>query len=209
MRRGRSPRTARNALLIVSIVSFIWSARRALQGEVSRQEEHLFRVFNDASDSARGEIWMVMQLGSFGAIPVVAALAGLRSGRRTGAVLGAAGLTAWLLGKLAKSVVRRGRPSDHLADVKIRGTPQAGLGYPSGHAAVALTLALAATSRWPTRILAVSAAGVAAGGRIYSGAHLPLDVSGGLALGVIVGSIASSVRRGDCGGLAPLASQRG
>ena len=71
------------------------------------------------------------------------------------------------------------------------------LGYPSGHAAVAaaLTVVVAAhlSARWLIAALALGV--VVLFGRIYVGAHLPLDVIGGAALGAIVGSIVNLIVR--------------
>jgi hypothetical protein len=77
---------------------------------------------------------------------------------------------------------------------------QRGLGYPSGHAAVAATLYVVAAphlrSRWRAGLAALtSGVGLA---RIYVGAHLPLDVLGGVALGAALG--AAGPRPGATGG---------
>lgn len=185
--------TAPKAIL-ASVVVLIWSAHRARTHEVSAREERLFRRFNGASDKIHGKVWTLMQYGSFSAVAPIAVLVGMRRGRRTGAVVGAAGTAAWLLGKVLKRIVGRGRPADHLRLVNVRGQPQSGRGYPSGHAAVSLSLALASTSTSWARIVAVAFSSVAAGGRVYVGAHLPLDIAGGLAIGVIVGVFADRLR---------------
>ncbi len=171
------------------------SGIRARSSRVSHTEERVFRAFNDASDDRRFRIWVLMQAGSFGAIPAAAAVVGARRGWRRGALVGSSGTAVWLITKLVKHLVRRGRPADYLENVRVRGRPQSGLGYPSGHAAVALTLALTSTTRPATRSAAIVVAGIAAGGRLYTGAHLPLDVAGGISLGVIVGSIGQRVGR--------------
>src|SRR6266536_3306216 len=53
--------------------------------------------------------------------------------------------SAWLLAILVKGLVERGRPAHFLHDVHIRGVPASGLGYVSGHAAVAVALASVAS----------------------------------------------------------------
>ena len=74
--------------------------------------------------------------------------------------------------------------------VHVRGADVGGLGFVSGHSAVAFALVTVATM-WldrPARIaLWCLAAGVAVA-RIYVGAHLPLDVIGGAALGIACGA---------------------
>ncbi|MFW2381663.1 MAG: phosphatase PAP2 family protein [Acidimicrobiales bacterium] len=172
----------------------VWSAFRARSREVSPREELVFRTFNNASDAMSGKVWTVMQYGSFGAVPVVAAVIAVRRGVRDGGVVGIAGTSAWLCGKVLKVVVGRGRPADHLRSVQVRGKPQSGLGYPSGHASVSLTLAITSTVTFPSRTAAIVASWIASGGRVYVGAHLPLDVAGGLALGAIVGGVANRLR---------------
>jgi len=97
-----------------------------------------------------------------------------------------AGSAAWVGVKLIKPVVGRGRPDQHLDDVVIRGHPQSGLGYPSGHAAVAVALAMSAIPPGPARLLALAGAAAVGTTRIHVGAHLPLDVVGGFAAGAIV-----------------------
>lgn len=179
--------------LLAALAVLRWSADEARTRDVSRQEEVAFRVFNDApEDLARG-VWTLMQSGSLGAVPVVALMVGVRQGRIHGVVVAGAGTTSWLATKALKAVVGRGRPADVLSNVTVRGKPQSGLGYPSGHAAVALTLALTSTSGTVRRMVALVGAGGVAGGRLYTGAHLPLDVVGGMALGRIVGTLANRV----------------
>jgi membrane-associated phospholipid phosphatase len=133
-----------------------------------------------------------MQAGSLPAVAVVSAAA-LPRRRATAVALAVDGTAVWAMCKLIKRVVRRGRPADHLDDVSIHGAAQRGGGFPSGHAAVATTLA-AVVSRVLPKPLARVAWGVAAlvcGTRQYVGAHLPLDVVGGAALGLAAGGVAN------------------
>jgi len=90
--------------------------------------------------------------------------------------------------KLVKPLIGRGRPADLLDDVRVRGAAQSGLGFPSGHAAVSMTLALVATRSTRVHSAALAAALVAGISRIYVAAHLPLDVVAGTAAGWVVGS---------------------
>jgi len=92
------------------------------------------------------------------------------------------------LAKLVKQVVRRPRPGALLPGTRCRGRPAAGLGYLSGHAGVAAALGAAALPRLgpggrAVVLIAVPAVGLT---RIYTGAHLPLDIVGGTALGLAI-----------------------
>jgi undecaprenyl-diphosphatase len=102
----------------------------------------------------------------------------------------AAGFSAWLGAKGVKRFVQRGRPSAHFPDVVVRGPAERGLGYPSGHAAVAFAMATTVAGTLPPlwSELAWATAPVVGFGRVYVGAHLPLDIVGGAALGVVLGS---------------------
>ena len=95
-----------------------------------------------------------------------------------------------LAAKLIKNVVARGRPAALLADVKLR-EKASGVGYVSGHTAVAFALAavLAPSLPRPWRPVAFGLASVVAVARVYSGAHLPLDVAGGVGLGLLAGTL--------------------
>ncbi len=100
---------------------------------------------------------------------------------------------AWVLAKVVKAVVRRGRPAALLGGVRSRGPESSGLGYLSGHAAVSTALAAAAYPYLGRRgrRLAVASASVVGVSRIYVGALLPLDVAGGVALGLLVDGASS------------------
>jgi undecaprenyl-diphosphatase len=102
-----------------------------------------------------------------------------------------AGTSAWLLAKLVKQLVIRGRPAELLTDVVLRGTPGTGHGYVSGHAATAAAIAAVVTPYLPKRFrIAVWVVAILVGiARIYVGAHLPLDVVGGAAMGWAIGSL--------------------
>jgi membrane-associated phospholipid phosphatase len=180
------------ARIVLALAAFGWLARRTRVGTVGPAEERAFRVINNLPDSLERPVWVIMQGGSLGAVAVATAIARRRR-PDAAARLAVAGTAAWAAAKVAKRLVRRGRPADHLSGVTVRGAPQSGQGFPSGHAAVAATLAVIGSS-----MLAAPQAGVAwllalvvGGARQYVGAHLPLDVAGGAALGIASGAIAN------------------
>ena len=102
---------------------------------------------------------------------------------------------AWIGAKVIKNLVDRGRPAGEGLDVLQRGAPEDGLGYISGHAAVtfALAAAVGAHLRGRLALIPLVAAALVGLARIYVGVHLPLDVVGGAAAGVLIGEAARLV----------------
>jgi membrane-associated phospholipid phosphatase len=155
---------------------------------VGRREQRTFHVLNGLPDQLYGPAWPVMQLGALAAAPATAAVAAAAGNRPLAARLCTVGTGAWVLAKVVKRVVRRGRPVSLLTGVRTRGQEASGLGYLSGHAAVATALTAAAFPHLGTRgrRVTLGLAAVVGLSRIYVGAHLPLDVAGGAALGLLV-----------------------
>jgi undecaprenyl-diphosphatase len=124
-------------------------------------------------------------------VPLVAilALATRRLRLALDAVLAAGSI--YLIAKLVKEFVQRGRPQTLLDGVNILGEPARGLGYVSGHSAVAVALATVASPYLGRRARRVAwiLAGCVCLARMYVGSHLPFDVVGGAALGWAAGSL--------------------
>ena len=97
---------------------------------------------------------------------------------------------------MVKRLFGRGRPADHIPDATIRGRPASGLGFPSGHAAVATALAvIGVPDLGPVgRVAVYSVAGLTAVARGHVGAHLPADVVGGVGMGLAVGALTNAAR---------------
>jgi undecaprenyl-diphosphatase len=154
-------------------------------------ETALFHLINSLPSWLYRFFWLVMQLGTYGAIFVMAGVALLSRRVRLALELLAAGLIAYYAAIGLKDLVNRARPDALINGVVIHGQPAQGLGFPSGHAAVSAALAATAVPflarRWRRWIwLLPITVGIA---RIFVGAHLPLDVVGGFVLGWTVGAL--------------------
>jgi glycosyltransferase 2 family protein len=174
--------------LSLGTAAVLVTALTARRDRVGHYEARTFQAINSLPDSLYGPVWVTMQLGALGAVPAAAIAARLAHDRELAGRLLAGGTASWALSKLVKQVVRRPRPAALISAARIRGRDASGLGYPSGHAGVALALGVAALPRLspPGRAVVAAAVPVVGLSRIYVGAHLPLDVAGGAGLGLAV-----------------------
>lgn len=149
----------------------------------------VFRSLNGLPDALAPIAWVPMQAGALASPLAAGAGIAWRGDRRRGLRIAATGATAWGGAKVLKRAVGRGRPGDHLDDVTLRlGSADVGLGFPSGHAAVAAGIAASwGADRTAIRVGLASLAGTVGLARIYVGAHYPLDVLGGWAMGLALG----------------------
>lgn len=186
-----------DALLVVAgLIGLLISTIPVHVDSISGTEKSVFRAVNDLPSAIYPvPAWAFMQLGNFLVVPVVALVALIARRYRLAATLAVAGLSTYVLAKVVKHFVERGRPDTLVSDVNIHGAASHGLGFVSGHMAVICALTVAAWPYFgrPVRVAMVTLAAVVGLLRIYVGAHLPLDVVGGAALGVGCGSLARLV----------------
>ncbi len=179
---GRS-RLGGAAAVVFVVVGYL-ATTGTLPGEVG-----LVEFVNGWPGPVVDALALVMQLGTQPMILGVAALvAVLAPGdwRRAALAVALTGLLSWTISDFAKDVVERPRPADYTSDLSVE-HPATGFGWPSTHTSIAAgTLVAAALVARRKPGVALTLAATVGLGRIAVGVHLPLDVVGGLALGVAV-----------------------
>jgi membrane-associated phospholipid phosphatase len=180
-------------LLLFAAGAALFEGSRLLarRKDVDETEEAIFRAVNEAPNELAVPVRSVMQMGTFITVPVTAAVALLAGRRELAAALALGGTAAWVFAKQAKPLGGRPRPAVLLDEVRTRERIEGDLGWVSGHTAVATTIA--ATTwvggpRW-LRPFLVGGAATTAYGRMYVGAHLPLDLVGGAGLGMMISAV--------------------
>lgn len=109
------------------------------------------------------------------------------------------GMLAYLLSGFAKDIWGRARPHEILIGIINKDYIVRGPGFPSGHVALAVALALSIGHYLPKKyhwIIYVWIIGVALS-RIYLGIHAPLDIVGGFAIGWLSYALFRHVRLHD------------
>lgn len=166
---------------------------------LSAVEQSALRALNGLPVWAGRPLAVLAAAGSFLAIPAAAVVAVVAARHRAALDLIAAGLITWVVVQgLLKPLIGRPRPAELLAEVMVRDQTAVGLGFPSGHAAVAGALAVAA-GPWLPRSLRWAAWGVVAAvaaARLYAGVHLLGDVIAGIGVGMFLGGLWRLLPRG-------------
>ena len=164
-------------------------------GTVSGFEESIFHAINDLPQALYPLLWPFQQAGAVLVGPVVALVAFVLGYRRLAAAALVVTVMKLVLERVVKAMVTRERPGTSIGpDIHMRGAVSAtGESFVSGHAVLIAALASIVTpylrGRW--KVVPWILVGLVLVARVYVGAHNPLDVVCGAALGVAIGGAAN------------------
>lgn len=190
--------TVAGAGLVIAVVS-VAGARKMV---ISPVEVRVFHAVNGLPDALYPWLWLPMQLGNL----VVGTAAGLLVALFDSDLAVAVGvLLAMALKLVVERVVRREmadylavrqRPGSSQVGAILRGdVPSSGPSFPSGHVILVAGVACVVAPNLPAAWVWVpmTLTGLVLVGRVYVGAHNPLDVTAGLGAGLLLGGVIASI----------------
>ena len=189
----RAVRRIRRDLIVLaaSLAVFAVCAVIVADGRVSPAERAVFHAINGLPGWLYRPMLAAQFLGVLGMPLVIAAGALVWRRWRLAAALVLVVPLKLGLERVAKLLVQRQRPGTTVPDAILRGVPHGGLSFTSGHAiitfAIAGLLVLVLPRWWGVAAFVLATCNAVA--RVYLGAHNPLDVVGGAAIGLMIAAV--------------------
>jgi undecaprenyl-diphosphatase len=200
-----SVRAVPGALALAGAVVLIAAVAGARHDKIPPLEMRVFRAVNGLPAFLYLPLWLPMQFGNF--------TVGLLIGLGIAALLGEWSIAiAVVIAAVAKLVIERvlrqrmgafrdvrQRPGTSEPGARLRGkdVPLSGPSFPSGHVILASSIAAVLTEALDPALVSLPwvAAVLVMVGRVYVGAHNPLDVAAGLGSGMVVGGLLAMLLR--------------
>jgi undecaprenyl-diphosphatase len=176
----------------IGLVVLVVCAIVVRNGTVPEWEQDVFHAINDLPEWLYNVLWGFQQLGNLAIGPLVAIVALILGRKRLALAAIVATISKLVCERIVKLFVERERPGTSIGDIIMRGdVSAAGMSFPSGHAVMAFTMAaiISPYLRHWWKVLPWALAALNSFTRVYVGAHNPLDVVAGSALGLAIGSV--------------------
>lgn len=173
-------------LVLASLVTLGLSTWQATKGELVLGEEYILGLAYNFPEELRLYFLAVTMLGSAWILAVVLCALYIKDRLDIAIRVASASFLSYVIVGLLKEIVGRPRPG-LIADILQRELLVQGYGFPSGHTALATTIALILGLYVPRKrqYIVPLWIGSVALSRLYLGVHAPLDIVGGFCIGLL------------------------